>query len=156
MILLKTNFNPSKCFLPRFKRWWYLPAVICSKPLRKNHLQPFSISTHTPGDVRLKIFNWDGLGHPINLNTLGCPLCSWSYCFGVLLQIFKSLQKKPPVFNVFIKFNWVELSKSKDRFFCHLSVFSPFHNKVWQDSSFAKMHGGNIIVCCCSKTCDGL
>lgn len=48
---------------------------------------------HTQGVECLKIFNWDGLGHPINPNTLGCPLCSWNLCYGELSQIFKSPQK---------------------------------------------------------------
>lgn len=48
---------------------------------------------HTQGVECLKIFNWDGLGHPINPNTLGCPLCSWSLSYGELSQIFKSPQK---------------------------------------------------------------
>lgn len=99
MVSVNTESDPkSSLFKGRQKAHHPPPTIgICQQLFRASPQEEPSVADfnfrHTQGDECFKIFNWDGLGHPINPNTLGCPLCRQSCCFGVLSQIFKSPQK---------------------------------------------------------------
>lgn len=114
-----------------------LLAIIWRNPTGSaiyNHFQ-FKIHTNThtrtQGNVCLKSLiemDWVIQLTPTHLNIL-CAVAAFAlgYCYKSL-----SHHRNTPVLDVFIKFNWVDLPQSKDRFFSHLSFSSLLSLCCWK------------------------